>query len=188
MKNTNISIKNIQEDLENLDTEYREALAKALMDLKYINKSPLEMSMGTEEEKEELDRVYNKDLRPYQIEEIIRFISKEMKEDFQFEEYKPIEDKYLKIAEDSKEKKKPKCALIGHDGNIFNLMGIASRTLKHNGMQEEYEEMVNRITNSHSYYDAIAIIGEYVDISDNEYEDDDEEDYEDYYDEDNEYE
>ena len=177
MKNTNISIKNIQEDLENLDTEYREALAKALMDLKYINKSPLEMSMGTEEEKEELDRVYNKDLRPYQIEEIIRFISKEMKEDFQFEEYKPIEDKYLKIAEDSKEKKKPKCALIGHDGNIFNLMGIASRTLKHNGMQEESEEMVNRITNSHSYYDAIAIIGEYVDISDNEYEDEDEEDY-----------
>ena len=93
MKNTNISIKNIQEDLENLDTEYREALAKALMDLKYINKSPLEMSMGTEEEKEELDRVYNKDLRPYQIEEIIRFISKEMKEDFQFESYKTIEDK-----------------------------------------------------------------------------------------------
>ena len=177
MKNTNISIKNIQEDLENLDTEYREALAKALMDLKYINKSPLEMSMGTEEEKEELDRVYNKDLRPYQIEEIIRFISKEMKEDFQFEEYKPIEDKYLKIAEASKGKKKPKCALIGQDGNIFNLMGIASRTLKHNGMQEESEEMVNRITNSHSYYDAIAIIGEYVDISDNEYEDEDEEDY-----------
>ena len=177
MKNTNISIKNIQEDLENLDTEYREALAKAIMDLKYINKSPLEMSMGTEEEKEELDRVYNKDLRPYQIEEIIRFISKEMKEDFQFEEYKPIEEKYLKIAEDSKEKKKPKCALIGQDGNIFNLMGIASRTLKHNGMREESEEMVNRITNSHSYYDAIAIIGEYVDISDNEYEDEDEEDY-----------
>lgn len=177
MKNTNISIKDIQEDLESLDTEYREALAKALMDLKYINKSPLEMSMGTEEEKEKLDRIYNKDLRPYQIEEIIRFIFKEMKEDFQFEEYKPIEDKYLKIAEDSKGKKKPKCALIGQDGNIFNLMGIASRTLKHNGMQEESEEMVNRITNSHSYYDAIAIIGEYVDISDNEYEDEDEEDY-----------
>ena len=100
-----------------------------------------------------------------------------MKEDFQFESYKPIEEKYLKIAEDSKEKKKAKCALIGQYGNIFNLMGIASRTLKHNGMREESEEMVNRITNSHSYYDAIAIIGEYVDISDNEYEDEDEEDY-----------
>ncbi len=78
---------------------------------------------------------------------------------------------------DEFEVKKPKCALIGQDGNIFNLMGIASRTLKQNGMREESEEMVNRITNSHSYYDAIAIIGEYVDISDNEYEDEDEEDY-----------
>ena len=32
------------------------------------------------------------------------------------------------------EKVKPDCALIGQDGNIFNLMGIASRTLKQNGM------------------------------------------------------
>lgn len=81
-------------------------------------------------------------MRPYQVEKIIRFISKEMKEDFQFESYKPIEEKYLKIAEKSKEKKKPKCVFIGKDGNIFNLMGIASRTLKHNGMREESEEMV----------------------------------------------
>ena len=29
---------------------------------------------------------------------------------------------------------RPKCALIGEDGNIFNLMGIASRTLKRNNM------------------------------------------------------
>lgn len=32
------------------------------------------------------------------------------------------------------EKVKPDCALIGQDGNIFNLLGIASRTLKQNGM------------------------------------------------------
>ena len=100
-----------------------------------------------------------------------------MEGDFQFEKYKPIEKKYLQVVYEHNEEKKPKCALIGQDGNIFNLMGIASRTLKHNGMREESEEMVNRITNSHSYYDAIAIIGEYVDISDNEYEDEDEEDY-----------
>ena len=31
-------------------------------------------------------------------------------------------------------KQKPDCELIGQDGNIFNLMGIASRTLKQNGM------------------------------------------------------
>ena len=88
----------------------------------------------------------------------------------------------VKVVEEKKkvvinEEKKPKCALIGQDGNIFNLIGIASRTLKNNGMLEESEEMVNRITKSHNYYDAIAIIGEYVDISDSEYDDEDEEDY-----------
>lgn len=31
---------------------------------------------------------------------------------------------------------KPDCPLIGQDGNIFNLMGIASRTLKQNGLAD----------------------------------------------------
>lgn len=59
---------------------------------------------------------------------------------------------------------KPKCPLIGADGNIFNLMGIASKTLKRNGMADEAKEMCSRITESGSYYDALNIIGEYVDI------------------------
>ena len=59
---------------------------------------------------------------------------------------------------------KPKCALIGEDGNIFNLMGIASRTLKNNGLREEAKEMCDRITSSGSYHEALGIIGEYVDI------------------------
>ena len=41
---------------------------------------------------------------------------------------------------------KPKCPLIGQNGNIFNLMGIASRTLKRNGMSNESKEMCSRIT------------------------------------------
>ncbi len=61
-------------------------------------------------------------------------------------------------------KDKPKCALIGEDGNIFNLMGIASRTLKNNGQREEAKEMCDRITSSGSYQEALGIIGEYVDI------------------------
>ena len=32
---------------------------------------------------------------------------------------------------------KPKCPLIGQNGNIFNLMGIASKTLKRNGMSND---------------------------------------------------
>lgn len=59
---------------------------------------------------------------------------------------------------------KPKCKLVGENGNIFNLMGIASRTLKKAGLREEAEEMVDRVTKSGSYIEALAIISEYVDI------------------------
>lgn len=61
---------------------------------------------------------------------------------------------------------KPDCPLIGQDGNIFNLMGIASRTLREHGMIEQSKEMTKRITDSaQSYYDALNIIGEYVNIT-----------------------
>lgn len=63
-------------------------------------------------------------------------------------------------------KKKTKCALIGQDGNIFNLVGIASRTLKRNGMYEESKAMSDRVFSSHSYDEALNIIGEYVEITD----------------------
>lgn len=59
---------------------------------------------------------------------------------------------------------KPVCKLIGEDGNIFNLMGIASRVLKEVGKKEEAKEMIDRILNSKSYIEALAIISEYVEI------------------------
>ena len=58
---------------------------------------------------------------------------------------------------------KPKCPLIGQNGNIFNLMGIASKTLKRNGMSNDAKEMCDRITSSESYVEALSIIDEYVD-------------------------
>ena len=51
---------------------------------------------------------------------------------------------------------------IGTDGNIFHLMGIASGTLRKNGMQEQAEEMRNRIFQCQSYDSALSIIGDYV--------------------------
>lgn len=61
---------------------------------------------------------------------------------------------------------KPDCPLIGQDGNIFNLMGIASRTLRQNGMSEQATEMRSRITETAgSYSEALSIIGEYVNIT-----------------------
>lgn len=76
------------------------------------------------------------------------------------------------------EKVKPDCELIGQDGNIFNLMGIASHTLKQNGMADEAKEMCSRVTSSGSYCEELNIIGDYVNITDgSEQSDDIDEDY-----------
>ncbi len=59
---------------------------------------------------------------------------------------------------------KPKCKLIGEDGNIFNLMGIAARTLKAEGYENKAKEMINRVTKSKSYDEALSMIMEYVEV------------------------
>ena len=61
--------------------------------------------------------------------------------------------------------KKPNCPLIGQDGNIFNLMAIASRTLREHDMAEQATEMRERIRNCGSYYSALGVIGEYINIT-----------------------
>ncbi len=63
------------------------------------------------------------------------------------------------------EMEKPDCPLAGQNGNIFNLAGIASRTLCEYGQEEKAEEMKKRIVGSHSYEEALHIIGEYVNIT-----------------------
>lgn len=75
---------------------------------------------------------------------------------------------------ESENKEKPNCALIGQDVNIFNLMAVASRTLRKHGMAEEADEMCDRIYDADSYDKALCIIGEYVNITsvDDEYEED----------------
>lgn len=59
---------------------------------------------------------------------------------------------------------KPKCKMIGENGNIFNLMALAARALKEVGKEKEAEQMQNRITKeARSYTEALGIIAEYVD-------------------------
>lgn len=62
---------------------------------------------------------------------------------------------------------KPDCRLIGENGNIFNLMGIAESTLREHGLAEHAVEMRERIMGGgcHDYYEALAIIGDYVNIT-----------------------
>ena len=72
------------------------------------------------------------------------------------------------ISEETDKQKKPDCKLIGENGNIYNLAGIASETLKRNDMAEQAKEMCDRILSSGSYDEALCIIGEYVNITDND--------------------
>ena len=60
---------------------------------------------------------------------------------------------------------KPKCQLTGEDGNVFNLIGIASRCLKRAGQPEKAKEMGEKIRGAGSYDEALNIIGQYVDVS-----------------------
>ncbi len=61
---------------------------------------------------------------------------------------------------------KPDCELIGKNGNIYNLIGLAAKTLRENGMAEQADEMWERIRDrAGSYYEALSIIGEYVNIT-----------------------
>ena len=60
--------------------------------------------------------------------------------------------------------KKPKCKLVGQNGNIFNLLAIASRCLKTNKMEGRAAEMQSKVFNAKSYEEALAIISKYVEI------------------------
>ena len=79
------------------------------------------------------------------------------------------------ITEHEPNKVKPDCRLIGENGNIFNLMGLAARTLRHNGLAEQATEMTGRIHECGSYDEALCIIGEYVNITGSEESEDEDE-------------
>ena len=60
------------------------------------------------------------------------------------------------------DKQRPKLQLLGHDGNIFSIMGDASTLLKKNKQTAEAKEMCKRVLESGDYYKALLIISEYV--------------------------
>ena len=51
---------------------------------------------------------------------------------------------------------KPRCKLSGANGNIYNLLSIASLTLKAMGLNKEADEMYSRATSSDSYESALT--------------------------------
>ena len=58
--------------------------------------------------------------------------------------------------------KKPKMQLIGQDGNIFAIMGRASRLLTDSGQGDKAKEMRDRVMSRDSYQKALNIVSEYV--------------------------
>ena len=94
-----VTIEEIEEDLCDLDTEYREALAKGLVDMKYLSDTPLSLKYGTDIQQQELKRVYSKPLSGKQLKDIINYISKDMQGDYQYGRYKGIASMYLNIAD-----------------------------------------------------------------------------------------
>ena len=60
---------------------------------------------------------------------------------------------------------KPVAKLVGANGNIFNLMSIASKVLVEAGKEEQSKKMCKRITkHATSYDEALLIIMEYVEV------------------------
>ncbi|MGG6494437.1 UNVERIFIED_CONTAM: hypothetical protein NY603_15910 [Bacteroidetes bacterium 56_B9] len=69
---------------------------------------------------------------------------------------------FEKIPKPEKNSLRPKMQLIGQDGNIFAIMGRASRLLKNSGQGDKAKEMRDRVMSCDSYQKALNIISEYV--------------------------
>lgn len=112
MEKFEVTVEDMFNDLENIDSEYRKALTKGLMDLKYLSDLPLNLIYGKSEQRTELKNVYSKPLNANQVRELMSFIDKDMKDDFQYFAFKRVHSRYLKLADliesyDTAQKKKP---------------------------------------------------------------------------------
>lgn len=64
-----------------------------------------------------------------------------------------------------REKMKPKCKLVGQDGNMFNLIAVVSQTLKKAGLRDQANEMTKKCFQASSYDEALAIMMDYIEVS-----------------------
>ena len=69
---------------------------------------------------------------------------------------------FEKIPKPEKNSLRPKMQLLGQDGNIFAIMGRASRLLKNAGQSDKAKEMCDRVMSCDSYQKALSIVSEYV--------------------------
>jgi len=177
LENKIVTINDIRESLydAHLDTEYREALANAMMELGYVSDSPLNLYFGTSKQRKEIEEVDSMPLNSNQISEIIHLIMYEMRDDFQYGRFKPVADKYINISKkmekqnlklntNNVEYKKITCKVKSY-ANMYKLICSASKVLKQNNLHDESKKMIEKATLSHSYDDAFKCIEEFVELS-----------------------
>jgi len=59
---------------------------------------------------------------------------------------------------------KPKCKLVGEDGNVFNIIGRVSKSLKQAGLKTEAIEFQDNAFNSGSYDEVLQLAMKYVEV------------------------
>lgn len=60
--------------------------------------------------------------------------------------------------------KKPKCKLIGKNGNAWNLMALVAKSLEKAGQGDRVNEMMKKVMSGKSYEETLRTFDEYVDI------------------------
>jgi heterodisulfide reductase subunit C len=63
---------------------------------------------------------------------------------------------------------KPRCKLIGENGNVFNLIAIVRNTLRAEGLESElkvfHEEFLTLTENGGTYDDVLNLISKFVEV------------------------
>ena len=98
MQGMKLTVEDMFYDLEFLDSAYQLALVKGLMDLNYLSDSPLRLNLGNSKHKRELKNAFLKPLKASQIRELMSFIVKETKDNFQYDAFKRIHSSYCRWA------------------------------------------------------------------------------------------
>ena len=59
---------------------------------------------------------------------------------------------------------KPKCQLIGVDGNVFAIIGAVNKTLEKAGLNDKAKEFSDKAMQQKSYDDVLRLCMGYVDV------------------------
>ena len=82
--------------------------------------------------------------------------------------YLNMQDELEKMRQEEmkmKQNRKPKCPMIGSDGNVFNLIGLAQKSLLAVNEEDSAKELQERVFQSASYDEALNIMQEYVEVT-----------------------